>query len=162
MKLEKKRKSMVSTSCCKIMDYHLNFKCDKHKDPWECPDIVLIKTRTAYLIPIRDGGRSGISIEFCPWCGSRIKENQSKKRSGLPDWVTRGKPIRQLIKELRSFKNQNLEVRLTFDDGETHFPISILTRQRKGSKYYCMLENSEQSFAKAANEAKVKTKRKRP
>jgi hypothetical protein len=53
-----------------------------------------------------------------------------------PEWITRGKNITQLITELGTYEDQNLEVRLTFDGGETHKPISILTR-RDG---YAMLE----------------------
>jgi hypothetical protein len=53
-----------------------------------------------------------------------------------PEWITRGKNITQLIKELGTYEDQTLEVRLTFDGGTTHKPISILTR-RDG---YAMLE----------------------
>jgi hypothetical protein len=53
-----------------------------------------------------------------------------------PEWINKGKSITQLIKELGSFEDQTLEVRLTFDGGETHKPISILTR-RDG---YAMIE----------------------
>jgi hypothetical protein len=56
-----------------------------------------------------------------------------------PDWITRGKTIRQLIKELQTFENQNLKVEISLDDGETHKPISLV------GKYgdYCLLVNSE-------------------
>lgn len=56
-----------------------------------------------------------------------------------PQWVTKGKSITQLITELGSFEDQNLEVRLTFDGGQSHKPISTLTR-RDG---FCMFENCE-------------------
>jgi hypothetical protein len=46
-----------------------------------------------------------------------------------PEWITKGKSISQLIKELGTYEDQNLEVRLTFDGGQTHKPISILTRR---------------------------------
>jgi hypothetical protein len=46
-----------------------------------------------------------------------------------PVWITKGKNITQLIKELGTFEDQNLEVRLTFDGGGNHKPISILTRR---------------------------------
>jgi O-glycosyl hydrolase len=46
-----------------------------------------------------------------------------------PAWIARGKNITQLIKELGTYEDQNLEVRLTFDGGQTHRPISILTRR---------------------------------
>ena len=54
--------------------------------------------------------------------------------------VTRGKTIRQLIKELQTFENQDLEVQISLDDGETHKPVSILVK-RKG---YCLIVNSEE------------------
>lgn len=57
-----------------------------------------------------------------------------------PNWVTRGKTISQLIQELQSFENQDLEVRISFDvDGATHKPISLV------GKYgdYCILVNCE-------------------
>jgi hypothetical protein len=53
-----------------------------------------------------------------------------------PEWIAKGKSVTQLIKELGTFEDQTLEVRLTFDGGETHKPISILTR-RDG---YAMIE----------------------
>lgn len=59
--------------------------------------------------------------------------------SAQPKWVTRGKSIRKLILELQTFENQDLEVRISLDDGETHKPISLV------GKYggYCVLVNSE-------------------
>jgi hypothetical protein len=56
-----------------------------------------------------------------------------------PDWVTRGKTIRQLIEELKTFEDQDMEVQLSLDDGETHKPVSILVK-REG---YCLIVNSE-------------------
>ena len=56
-----------------------------------------------------------------------------------PDWVTRGKTVHQLIEELQTFENQELEVQISLDEGKTHKPISIV------GKYgdYCLLVNSE-------------------
>lgn len=56
-----------------------------------------------------------------------------------PTWIGRGKSIRQLINELQSFENQELEVRISLDDGLTHKPISLVTK----SKNLCVLVNSE-------------------
>lgn len=56
-----------------------------------------------------------------------------------PDWVVRGKTIRQLIKELQSFENQDLFVEISLDGGETHRPISLV----KKSAQTCLLVNSE-------------------
>lgn len=57
-----------------------------------------------------------------------------------PDWVVRGKTIRGLIKELQSFENQDLEVRISIDSGLTHKPISLVSK-RGG---VAMLSNEEQ------------------
>lgn len=56
-----------------------------------------------------------------------------------PAWVSRGKTIRQLIDELRTFENQDLLVEISLDGGTTHRPISLL----KKSADKCLLVNSE-------------------
>lgn len=43
-----------------------------------------------------------------------------------PEWVTRGKTVRQLIEELQSFENQDLEVRISVDGGTTSKCISLV------------------------------------
>ena len=59
-----------------------------------------------------------------------------------PHWVSRGKTINQLIKELQSFENQELEVKISIDS-ETFKSISLVTRQNKEGIYFCGLENCE-------------------
>jgi pentose-5-phosphate-3-epimerase len=61
------------------------------------------------------------------------------KRTVQPEWVVRGKTIRQLIKELQSFENQDLLVEISLDGGITHKPISLV----KKSGQTCLLVNSE-------------------
>ncbi len=56
-----------------------------------------------------------------------------------PEWITKGKTIRQLIAELQTFEDQDLEVRMSFDGRVTNRPISILSRDQG----YCILENCE-------------------
>ena len=46
-----------------------------------------------------------------------------------PDWVVRGKTVRGLIKELQSFENQDLEVRISMDSGLTQKPISLVSKR---------------------------------
>ena len=41
-------------------------------------------------------------------------------------WEVRGKTIQQLISELESFENKDLEVRISVDDGQSTFPISLV------------------------------------
>jgi len=60
-----------------------------------------------------------------------------------PEWITRGKTIKGLIEELQSLDDQDLEVRISIDDGETFKPISLVTRENKDGKYYCGLQNCE-------------------
>lgn len=43
-----------------------------------------------------------------------------------PDWTSRVKTVAQLIAELRTFENQDLEVRISLDDGDTSYPISLV------------------------------------
>ena len=57
----------------------------------------------------------------------------------VPNWVTRGKTVRQLIAELQSFEDQDMQVRISLDYGDTHRCISIV--QRYGD--YCVLVNTE-------------------
>jgi hypothetical protein len=57
----------------------------------------------------------------------------------IPAWVTRGKTIRQLIEELQSFEDQNLEVRISLKNADSHRPISILEKHGR----YCVLANTE-------------------
>jgi hypothetical protein len=44
------------------------------------------------------------------------------------DWVSRGKTIKQLVKELQSFENQELQVEISTDDGATQKPISLVVK----------------------------------
>jgi hypothetical protein len=55
------------------------------------------------------------------------------------EWIIRGKSIKQLIKELESFEDQNLLVEISFDDGETSKPISLVGK----IDGKCMLLNCE-------------------
>ena len=56
-----------------------------------------------------------------------------------PEWVTKGKTIRQLIQELQTFEDQDLEVQISLYGGESHKPISIVGRYGD----YCLLVNCE-------------------
>ncbi|WP_375345236.1 hypothetical protein ACEWPB_14270 [Priestia megaterium] len=60
--------------CCEDMKYHANFNCDIHKDPFECPDKLILfdKRDDEYGLIIHDGGTAVIGILFCPWCGKKL------------------------------------------------------------------------------------------
>lgn len=57
---------------CAHIAYHSTMPCEDHDDPWECPDMNIVKTGTVYGIPIRDGGTSYLKINNCPWCGIKL------------------------------------------------------------------------------------------
>ena len=57
--------------------------------------------------------------------------------------TSRGKTIRQLINELKTFENQDLEARISLDGGETHHPISLLGRHlndMNGDGHICVIQ----------------------
>ncbi len=57
-----------------------------------------------------------------------------------PDWPSRGKSVAQLIEELKTFENQEMEVRISIDDGETSVPISLVG---KLNGKYAVLKNCQ-------------------
>jgi len=65
-------------------------------------------------------------------------------------WVEKGKTIAELIAELRTFENQNLEVVISLDDGLSFCPISIVGRRHdKAALMYCG-SNTPQPFDKTS------------
>lgn len=63
--------------CCDEMAAALEFPCEQHSDPFECPDTVLVyhELFEEYGIPIRDGGVSYLVISHCPFCGIKLPES---------------------------------------------------------------------------------------
>ncbi|WP_181308400.1 hypothetical protein [Rufibacter sp. XAAS-G3-1] len=62
-------------SCCRMMASQFNKKCEIHDSIYDCPDVILDRNEqgSQFRILIHDGGTSGISIKFCPWCGKKTK-----------------------------------------------------------------------------------------
>jgi len=60
-----------------------------------------------------------------------------------PQWAGRGKTISGLIKELQSFEDQSLEVRISVDGGDTSFPISLVGKSVHNGQPYATLMNSQ-------------------
>lgn len=60
--------------CCNTMKYHLEYKCDIHKNDFDCPDKIIFKSKKEknFGIIIHDGGSSYIEIIFCPFCGNKL------------------------------------------------------------------------------------------
>lgn len=58
--------------CCEMMRLQMERTCSEHGN--ECPDIIIGlfdhgPAKGLFCIPIHDGGSSGITINYCPWCG---------------------------------------------------------------------------------------------
>ena len=70
---------------------------------------------------------------------SRQRNEITMAKHEIPEWVTRGKTIRQLIAELQTFENQDVEVRISVNYGNTDRCVSIV--EQRGD--YCVLVNSE-------------------
>jgi hypothetical protein len=58
------------------MDYDLNQTCDVHKSRHACPDALIELTDGRYGLIVHDGGSSSIQINFCPWCGSPLNNDE--------------------------------------------------------------------------------------
>ena len=76
------------------------------------------------------------STEICRTLSDEFVAELNFDSTQHPTWITKGKSITQIIQELRTFEDQTLEVRLTFDGGQTNKPVSILTRRNS----YAMIE----------------------
>jgi hypothetical protein len=60
-----------------------------------------------------------------------------------PVWIGRGKTIAGLIKELQTFEDQTLEVRISIDGGDTSLPISLVGKSLHEGKSYAVLRNCQ-------------------
>ena len=60
-----------------------------------------------------------------------------------PAWTGKGKTIAGLIEELQSFEDPTLEVRLSFDGGETSLPISLVGKSMSMGRPYVTLRNCQ-------------------
>lgn len=64
--------------CCRRMKFAVESECEQHSDRWDCPDAIMSYSAKfdEYGIIVHDGGSSSISIDHCPWCGSKLPESQ--------------------------------------------------------------------------------------
>lgn len=45
-----------------------------------------------------------------------------------PNWISQGKTIKDLIEELQTFDDQDLEVQISVNDGKIRKPISLVKK----------------------------------
>ncbi len=55
----------------------LRFDCEKHIDPFACPDALLIynEIMNEYGLIVHDGTASYVLIDRCPWCGTSLPQS---------------------------------------------------------------------------------------
>jgi hypothetical protein len=87
-------------------------------------------------------GHSAGFLRCSQYQTQKVHFHMSQKHD-IPGWVKRGKTVRQLIQELTSLDDPDIEVRISLDDGETHKAISIV---ESVGKQYCVLINSEDYY----------------
>lgn len=76
-KSEKKVKK--AEFCCEDLQQEVEYRCDVHRDPYECADNVIVKEKKYFGLPIHDGGASFVRINFCPWCGTRLGKGKRSR-----------------------------------------------------------------------------------
>lgn len=59
------------------MRSHLQFGCELHASPFDCPDALVTyePMYNEYSLIVHDGGSSTIGISFCPWCGAKLPKS---------------------------------------------------------------------------------------
>lgn len=77
--------------------------------------------------PISLVGKGG-GGSYCLLMSAVSFYNKKAEQSNRPEWVDRGKTIQQLIEELKSFENQDLEVRISMDYGDSHQQIDFIEK----------------------------------
>lgn len=78
---------------CAGFDQQMQWACDTHDDPMDCPDALVVYQPSVheYGIPVRDGvdsdATSTVKILFCPWCGAKLavaQDEQAGRIAGRP------------------------------------------------------------------------------
>lgn len=67
-------KSTKSKYCCEAMKEQVEYFCDMHKSPFECPDNLIYHSKKSneYGLIVHDGGSSFVHIKYCPFCGTEL------------------------------------------------------------------------------------------
>jgi hypothetical protein len=63
------------------MTARINYRCDQHPDPYECPDNLITYSLKfdEYGLTVHDGGHSYVTILFCPWCGANLPDSKRER-----------------------------------------------------------------------------------
>jgi hypothetical protein len=63
--------------CCNMMEVNVQYRCNDHSSPFECPDCLVYYNEDfeEYGIIIHDGTGDIITISHCPWCGNKLPKS---------------------------------------------------------------------------------------
>lgn len=63
------------------MEKQLSNVCDQHANRFDCPDALVeyLPKFDEYGVIVHDGGKSVVTIEYCPWCGKRLPASMREK-----------------------------------------------------------------------------------
>jgi hypothetical protein len=67
----------MAQHCCEMMRYNVEYTCDMHPDRYDCPDCLVDyweKSNQYVLIIRNEAGGGGITIAYCPWCGTKLPQ----------------------------------------------------------------------------------------
>jgi hypothetical protein len=69
---------MIKHHCCETMTIQVNYICELHDNPFDCPDHLVYYEMMfdEYSLIIHDGGTSTFQIHYCPWCGTKLPESK--------------------------------------------------------------------------------------
>lgn len=59
--------------CCEQMKSHVEYKCEIHESPFDCPDnLIYHSPNDIFGLIIHDGSSSYVIIDYCPFCGKKL------------------------------------------------------------------------------------------
>jgi len=63
------------------MQRNVTARCAVHADRFSCPDSLISYNPVfdEYGIIIHDGGKSSITVNYCPWCGEKLLESKRNR-----------------------------------------------------------------------------------
>jgi hypothetical protein len=64
------------TYCCEMMKRNVFCECNENAGD---KTIFYSKRFDEYMIPVSEGGLSGICIAYCPWCGQKLPESKRER-----------------------------------------------------------------------------------
>ena len=66
---------LAKQHCCETMAFQVEHRCDQHPDPFDCLDALVFHSAESDEYGLILHGAGGLAlIQYCPWCGTRLKD----------------------------------------------------------------------------------------